>query len=147
VFAKDGRYFLGSTHFAQTYRDDPPRYRYRCGVLLDMIGDADLQIYHERNSMQTEETRALVRRVWSTARRLGVHEFVARQKHAVRDDHLPLNYIAEIPTIDIIDFDYPPWHTREDTPEKCSPLSLAKVGWVVREWLREELGAKAKDGS
>jgi hypothetical protein len=64
-----------------------------------------------------------------------VREFIAKKQHEVQDDHLALHNIARIPTCDIIDFDYPPWHTRGDTPEQCSALSLAKVGWVLREWL------------
>ncbi len=54
-----------------------------------------------------------------------------------------LHNVGEIPTIDLIDFDYPPWHTMGDTPDKCSALSLAKVGWVVHEWLKAvELAAE-----
>ena len=45
---------------------------------------------------------------------------------------------------DVIDFDYPPWHTQGDTPDRCSAASLAKVGWVIREWLKEE-GRRMKD--
>lgn len=135
VFSRRDRYFLGSEYFARQYVENPPPYRYRYGVLLDMIGDADLQLYQERNSMWWKETRVLVEDIWATARRLGVREFIPRKKHEVNDDHVPLNNIAKIPTCDIIDFDYPAWHTQADTPRQCSALSLAKVGWVVREWL------------
>ncbi len=134
IFHPDGPYFLGSKHFAERYVADRPAHRYRWGVLLDMVGDADLQIYQERNSMLAD-TRPLVEEIWATARRLGVREFIARKKHEVRDDHLMLHNVGGIPACDIIDFDYPAWHTRADTPEQCSALSLAKVGWVVREWL------------
>jgi Zn-dependent M28 family amino/carboxypeptidase len=136
IFRTTDRYFLGSEFFARTYAKDPPPYRYRYGVLLDMIGDADLQIYQERNSVSWRDTRPLVDQVWATARRLGVREFIARKGYAVRDDHLPLHNIGKIPCIDVIDFDYPPWHTQGDTIERCSALSLAKVGWVIREWLK-----------
>ncbi len=135
IFRQNDRYFVGSEYFARQYIAEPPPYRYRWGVLVDMIGDADLQIYQERYSMSWPQTRQLVEQIWSTARRLGVREFIPRPKHAVRDDHIPLNLIAGIPTCNIIDFDYPPWHTEADTPDKCSPLSLAKVGWVLWEWL------------
>ncbi len=135
------RYFLGSTHFARTYIADPPAHRYGYGVLLDMVGDQDLQIYQERNSLRY--ARSLVRDIWDVADDLGVNEFKPRSRHEVRDDHLPLNQIAKIPSCDLIDFDYPRpgarqsyWHTEEDTPDKCSPLSLAKVGWVLHEWLQ-----------
>jgi hypothetical protein len=129
-------YFLGSNWFARQYNRRPPPYRYRWGVLLDMVGDADLQIYQEQQSVAWRDTRPLVNDLWATAGRLGVDEFVPRAKHVVRDDHLALRNIAKIPTCDIIDFDYPAWHTTADTPRRCSGSSLAKVGWVVYEWLK-----------
>jgi glutaminyl-peptide cyclotransferase len=136
-------YFLGSTYFARDYAAQPPGHRYRWGVLLDMVGDAHLEIYQERNSVRWRDTRPLVDDIWATARRLGVTEFVPRVRHEVRDDHIVLHDLGGIPTCDIIDFDYPRigvartyWHTEADTPDKCSALSLAKVGWVVHEWLK-----------
>ena len=85
--------------------------------------------------------------IWRTAHRLGVREFIARPGHKVRDDHLQLHNVAGIPSCNIIDFDYPRpgfrrsrnsyWHTTLDTPDKCAPLSLAKVGWVVLEWVKQ----------
>lgn len=131
------RFFLGSEYFAEDYRQNPPAHTYRWGVLLDMVGDKDLQLHPEKNSFTWPDTRPLVNDIWSTAKRLGVSEFVARSRHLVNDDHLALRNIAGIPTCDMIDFDYPYWHTVEDTPDKCSPESLAKVGWVVLEWLRQ----------
>lgn len=136
-------YFLGSQHFARQYVVEPPDHRYVWGVLLDMVGDAQLQIYREVNSLRTPAQRELVRQIWQVAAGLGVREFIPTTRHEVRDDHLPLNEIAKIPTIDIIDFDYPTprgasyWHTTQDVPEKCSPLSLAKVGWVLQTWLTQ----------
>lgn len=136
-------YFLGSQHFAREYAAQPPAHRYVWGVLLDMVGDAQLQIYREVNSLRTPAQRELVRQIWQVAAELGVREFIPATRHEVRDDHLPLNEIAKIPTIDIIDFDYPAprgasyWHTTQDVPEKCSALSLAKVGWVLRQWLTQ----------
>ncbi len=135
VFDERGRYFLGSEYFSRDYRSKVKDFKYRWAVLLDMIGDADLQIYYERNTMAWRDSRPLVQEIWSTAKRLGVTEFVARSEHRIRDDHLPLHNTARIPSCDIIDFDYPYWHTVEDTPDRCSALSLAKVGWVIREWL------------
>ena len=136
IFSEDGRFFLGSEYFARHYAEDRPAYRYRWGVLLDMVGDADLQIYQERNSVWWRDTRPLVEQIWATARRLGVREFIAEKKYEVSDDHVKLHNLGGIPACDIIDFDYPVWHTQDDTPERCSALSLAKVGWVVREWLK-----------
>jgi hypothetical protein len=129
-------FFLGSRYFAEQYVQNPPSYRYRWAVLLDMVGDADLQIYQERNSARWADTRPLVNDIWATAARLGVQEFIAKPKHEMEDDHLMLHEIGHIPCIDIIDFDYPAWHTQGDVPERCSALSLAKVGWVIEEWLK-----------
>lgn len=131
-------YFLGSEWFAKQYVAEPPTYRYRWGVLLDMIGDTDLQIFQEKNSVAWADTRPLVNDIWKTADRLGVKEFIPRPRHQVNDDHIKLRNIGKIPTCDLIDFDYPHWHTARDTPNKCSALSLAKVGWVLEEWLKEQ---------
>ncbi len=136
MFTPKGRFFLGSEYFARQYVNKPPKYRYRWGVLLDMISDKDLQLYQEQNSWQWDDTRPLVKTIWATAAQLGVREFIARPKHYVEDDHFMLHNIGKIACIDVIDFDYPPWHTRADTPEQCSALSLAKVGWVISQWLK-----------
>jgi len=66
-----------------------------------------------------------------------VTEFIPQPGYAVYDDHVPLLQRG-IPCIDIIDFDYPPWHTLADTPDKCSPASLEKVGRVVLQVLYSE---------
>lgn len=143
VFDDTHPYFLGSDYFSRSYISQRPAYRYRKAVVLDMIGDADLDIFQERNSASWRDTRPLVRDLWQTADRLGVQEFIARKKHDVRDDHIKLHDVAKIPACNVIDFDYPYWHTTGDTPDKCSALSLAKVGWVVLEWLKQE-AAKAQ---
>lgn len=129
-------FFLGSEHFARLYRSEPPQHRYHWGVLLDMVGGRDLKLFQEINSTNWPDTRPLVNDIWQTAARLRVKEFVARPKHEVRDDHIALHDIAGIPTCDIIDFDFPFWHTQQDVPERCSAKSLAKVGWVLHEWLK-----------
>jgi hypothetical protein len=133
-------YFLGSTWFAEQYARQTPEHKYRWGVVLDMVGDADLQIYQEQQSVTWRDTRPLVKQIWSTADRLGVDEFVPRARWLVLDDHVPLRNIAKIPTCNVIDApqDYPAWHTTMDTPQRCSPASLAKVGWVVFEWLKSQ---------
>ena len=141
VYREGDPYFLGSEHFAREYVANPPPHKYKCGVLVDMIADAQLAIFREVNSMRTLPTRQLTNDIWGVARDLGVREFIAVTRYEVRDDHLALNNIARIPTIDIIDFEYPRsrgpnyWHTTQDIPENCSPLSLAKVGWVLKTWL------------
>jgi len=138
LFRPDGKFFLGSEHFARRYVKDRPPYRYLWAVLLDMIGDADLQLYQEVYSTRWRDSRPLVDGLWRTARRLGVREFIAQPKYEVMDDHLALHDIAGIPACNVIDFDYPAWHTQADRPERCSALSLAKVGWVLLEWLKQQ---------
>lgn len=142
-------FFLGSIFFAQQYRISPPEVPYEAGILLDMVGDRELQLLYERNSLRY--ARTLTRSIWRTAGRLGVRAFVPRTRmQEIRDDHLPLNQIAGIPTTDLIDFDYPRpgfrapqyWHTTKDTPENCSGTSLAAVTWVVHEWLLEQSASR-----
>jgi hypothetical protein len=132
------KYFWGSNWFAQQYVRNPPPHKYRWGVLLDMVGDSDLQLFQEQQSASWRDTRPLVKEIWATAARLGVKEFIPRAKFRVQDDHVPLRNVGKIPTCDIIDFDYPFWHTTRDTPAQCAPSSLAKVGWVVYEWMRQQ---------
>jgi len=99
-------------------------------VILDMIGDADLQIYLERNSDQ-----ALAAEIWAMAAELGYADtFINEPKFTILDDHTPF-LAREIPAVDIIDFDYPYWHTRQDTLDKISAESLGIVGEVVLAWL------------
>jgi glutaminyl-peptide cyclotransferase len=136
-------FFVGSTYFATAYANAPTNQRYRCGILLDMVGDEDLQIYYEEYSFKFAP--ALAEEVWSVAKKLRIKEFVPKIQHEVRDDHLPLNEIAKIPVIDIIDFEYPRgprnktyWHTMADTPDKCSGASLIKVGKVLLEWIKQQ---------
>lgn len=136
VYDERGEYLLGSTHFARELVAHPPSYTYRWAVLLDMVGDADLQIYQEQNCSRWRETRPLLDKLWGTAKRLGVREFIARPRYEIKDDHLPLHDIAGIAACDVIDFNYPAWHTEGDVPSACSAVSLAKVGWVLDEWLR-----------
>ncbi|MDH3717326.1 MAG: M28 family peptidase [Planctomycetota bacterium] len=143
---KKQRYFIGSEYFARDYVANRPSFQYRKAAVLDMIGDRELQIYQDRNSVWWRDTRPVTQEIWDVAKRLGVREFIARthprMKQPIRDDHLMLHDVGKIPTCEIIDFDYPKfpvnryWHTDQDTPDKCSGTSLAKVGWVMLEWLK-----------
>jgi glutaminyl-peptide cyclotransferase len=140
VYHEREEYFQGSSYFARNYRFQKHDYTYKWGVLLDMVGDADLRIPQERHSVSWAAVRPLVADIWATAKRLGVKEFVPEVGREVLDDHVPLYEVGKIPVCDIIDFDYGPnhayWHTEQDIPENCSALSLAKVGWVMTEWLK-----------
>ncbi len=134
-------YFLGSTYFARQYaaaRRAGEGPVYRAGVILDMVADRDLEIRQEFNSLSWPETRPVVESIWAVADREGVRQFVPRPGKEILDDHVPLRNIGRIPTCDIIEHDYPAWHTTRDTPDQCSAESLEAVGRVVLAWLREQ---------
>jgi len=139
VVAPRDPYFLGSTHFARQYvagrQDGTVRHQYRGAVIVDMVADRDLEIWQEQQSVSWPETRPLVEAIWAVAARRNVRQFVPRPKYSVEDDHVPLRTIARIPACDIIDFDYPHWHTMQDTPKQCAPEALEAVGGVLLEWL------------
>jgi glutaminyl-peptide cyclotransferase len=136
VVAPRDPYFLGSIHFARKYVSEPPDHRYRCGVVLDMVADENLLLPQERHGLSWPESRWVVDSIWAAAAELGVREFVPRPGPTVDDDHVPLRNIGRIPMCDVIDFDYPHWHTTRDTPEHCSAESLEAVGRVMLHWLR-----------
>ncbi len=123
-------YLLGTRQFA---RSMPPGYAPRFAILLDMVGDTFLELPKEQNSIQYAPD--IVELVWTTARNLGVRQFVDATGEAIIDDHLPLNDVG-IKAIDIIDFNYPDqsnryWHSHDDTPDHCSAESLEAVGSVI----------------
>ncbi len=129
-------YFLGARYFARNLGKYRPYY----GILLDMVGDANLFLPVEYNSAKSAPW--VVNKVWDTAARLGYTVFEKRIGPAVSDDHIPM-IEAGIPFINIIDFAYPDqshayWHTMQDTPDKCSPQSLKTVGQVLLHVLYEE---------
>ncbi len=129
-------YFLGSKAFGRAYAADRKagkrKDRYVAGIVLDMVGDRDLSIAPEVYSLRLQPK--LVREVFGIAARLKEPAFRDGDGPEVRDDHIPLN-AAGIPTIDLIDFDYPHWHQAGDVPEQCSGDSLAQVGRVLTSWL------------
>ena len=101
-------------------------------IVIDMIGDADLNVYREKNS-DAELTDAL----FSLANRLGLSkQFINEEKYAMYDDHIP--FIEQgIPAADLIDFDYPWWHTLNDTADKLSEGSLQTVYRLLYAYLTE----------
>ena len=116
---------VGATYMAEHLTIRP-----EAVIVVDMVGDADQQLYWERNS-----DRALMEQLWGLAAELGYDEqFIPRYKWAMTDDHTPFLQRG-IPAVDIIDFDYPYWHTVQDTCDKVSPESLERVGRVLEEWL------------
>ena len=119
-------WIIGSRAFVQNLTERPDRV-----VILDMIGDSDLQIYRERGS-----NPSLTDAIWNTAAQLGYQDtFVNEEKYSILDDHIPF-IEAGIPAVDIIDFDYPYWHTLEDTTDKVSSHSLEIIGLTITAWLQ-----------
>jgi len=118
-------WLLGSRAFVASLTIRP-----REAVVLDMVGDANLNIYMECNS-----NIALSQAIWAQAAALGyAKQFIPHAKYCMLDDHTPFLQ-AGIPAVDIIDFDYPYWHTAADTADKVSAQSLQTVGRTVLAWL------------
>jgi glutaminyl-peptide cyclotransferase len=132
-FGREGdldEYLLGSRVHARQLAWPRPA----AGLLLDMICKHELRIPVEAFSWQ--RAPQVVRIVWDEARRLGYgHLFVPEMGPAIMDDHLPLLDVG-VPMINLIDFDFPEWHTTADTPAICDPTSLEAVGRVVESVLR-----------
>jgi len=126
-YGKEGdpdQYLLGSRYFTQTIG----AYRPRAMILLDMVGDADLRIPMEEYS-RTRSPR-LTDLVFAIADSLRAPGFVRADGPGVFDDHVPFLALG-IPAVDLIDFDYPAWHTTADLPDQCSAASLESVANVV----------------
>ena len=135
--------FLGSKAFAEKWREvmkPVPGFReFEYGILLDMVGDRDLLFRKESYSMQ--RAPEIVNKIWTAADELGYGKYFSDAKpglgQMIQDDHLPL-LTAGIKCVDVIDFDYPYWHTLEDTPDKCSAASLQVIGDVIRRVVYSE---------
>jgi Zn-dependent M28 family amino/carboxypeptidase len=123
----------GSQHLVQKLSSEGELSRIQAMILVDMIGDADLDIHRESNS-----TPWLSDLVFAAAHRLGYGKYFLNSREAIQDDHIPF-VNAGVAAVDLIDFNYGPnnayWHTAQDTPEHCSPISLTIVGRVVLETL------------
>ena len=127
--ATDGLY--GSRYFAEKLQESKSQNGYRGGILWDMIGDRDLTI-----TLPPDSPIELARGIFAAADALRVRSHFTYFDSAILDDHSPLNAIG-IPMIDLIDFDYPPWHTAGDTMDKLSAESLQTVGAVTAYYLAE----------
>lgn len=118
---------IGSRFFVNQLEFDPESV-----IIIDMIGDSDLQLFKELNS-----DKNLTDQVWKIAEKLNYGDFfINQEKYALIDDHLP--FVEKgISACLIIDFDYPYWHTREDTLDKVSSQSLQIVGEVLLGWINQ----------
>ncbi len=121
--ATDGLY--GSRFYAQNLRETGRRKAFEAALVLDMVGDKNLTI-----TLPPDSPPALAKTIFAAADALGTRRHFSFSKHPILDDHVPIQQ-AGIPAIDIIDFDYVPWHTADDTMEQLSPASLQIVGQVT----------------
>ena len=120
---------IGTTRFCEVLPSPIPMY----AICLDMVADKDPSFPIETFSwIQAPE---LVREIWTLANELGYTEFKNNIVSPIYDDHRALTLNSGIPAIDIIDFDYPYWHTLDDTPENCSASTLKIIGNVMCEFI------------
>lgn len=127
-------YAMGSEYFSKNLPIKKPN----SAIIVDMVGDKYLKIPIERFSFQVNPE--MVKEIWNLADDLGLSAFEYRVGYEIYDDHVPLWENAQIPAIDIIDFDYPNlfynhWHTQNDVPENCSPQSLQQVGTLLLNYI------------
>lgn len=127
-------YCKGSIHYAASpllkTKGKNPTYV----IILDMIADKDLNIHPERNSML--HASALMKLIWTAAREKKVDAFKVGIKYSITDDHSAFNRIG-IPSVLLIDFDYPYWHTQKDTMDKVDAKSIDLVGGVMLDVIRK----------
>jgi hypothetical protein len=117
-------WIVGSSFFAENLTQN-----LEAVVIVDMVGDRDLQLFIEKNSDPD-----LVQELWGLANQLGYQAFINTPKYSIIDDHFPFLRIG-VPAVDIIDFEYPHWHTIDDTVDKVSAYSLEQVGRTLEHWL------------
>ena len=124
--ATDGLY--GSRYFARQLQKEGAK-QFRGGLLFDMVGDRSLGI-----TLPNDSPADMARDIFAAAEALKLRNYFTYLGRELIDDHAPLNAIG-IPTLDIIDFDFPWWHTADDTMDKISAQSLQTVGSVALYYL------------
>jgi len=115
----------GSRHYVATAKQKGTLTGIKANVLVDMIADRNLNIRRESNS-----TPWLTDAIWDAAKRLKLDNVFLPAATPIEDDHIPF-LKAGVPSVDIIDLDYPAWHTARDTLDAVSARSLQLVGDVV----------------
>ena len=129
---RDGLY--GSRYYASHLRESGRNTQFKFGILWDMIGDKDLTV-----TLPLDSPKELTQGVLGSADALQARQFFRIFDRPMLDDHVPLNQIAKIPTLDVIDFEYNAWHTADDTLEQLSPASLQTIGAVTLHYLSSTL--------
>jgi glutaminyl-peptide cyclotransferase len=132
-FGGGDKYFFGSEHFATTYMKTKAtrKFKYEAGALMDLCHAKDCVLKVEQHSY--ESAPKVCEQIWGVAAAIGAKSFKYVPGPDVLDDHIALNK-ADIPTADLIDFDYPHWHKLTDTPDKISGDQLAEVAKVLATW-------------
>ena len=115
----------GSKYYVNAARRSGALATIKAMILVDMIGDKNLNIKRE-----TKSTAWLTDVIWAAAKRVGHGNYFLSASEEISDDHLPF-LDAGIPAVDIIDFDYPAWHTPDDTLQNVAARSLQIVGDVL----------------
>lgn len=115
----------GSQHYVDAARASGGLATVKANLLVDMIADRDLRIRRDENS-----TPWLNDAIWAAARQLKQTSHFLDETTQIEDDHLPFIY-AGVPSVDIIDLDYPAWHTANDTMDAVDAAGLQVVGDVV----------------
>lgn len=122
---EDYNWIEGSNYFVSNLEEKPDAV-----IIVDMVGDVDLNLYKELNS-----TKILTNEIWNTAASLGYQTtFIPLEKHSILDDHIPFLNVG-IEAAVIIDMEYDYWHTTSDTVDKTSKKSLKIVGETLYNWL------------
>jgi hypothetical protein len=120
---------VGAEQYAKALEEEPVFV-----IVVDMVGDQDQRLYWEGNS-----DPGLNKELWQVAHDLGyVEQFIPQVRWQITDDHIPFidrGWTA----IDVIDFEYPYWHTTQDTADKVSAESLARIGTVLEVFLEQRL--------
>lgn len=119
-------------------------YSPRFGILLDMVGAKDAMFYHEGYSMQYAPQ--VVEKVWKAASALGHgNRFVYENGGTITDDHVYVNQLTAIPTIDIIQYDPASntsfgtyWHTHKDNMSIIDKNTLSAVGQTLMQVIYSE---------
>lgn len=128
----DGLY--GSRYYARALRESGRFQQFTGAIIWDMIGDKNLTV-----TLPLDSPRDMMQGLFASAEALSVRDAFRLFDRPLLDDHVPLQQIARIPSLDIIDFDYAPWHTADDTLSQISSQSLQTIGAVTLHYLKQRL--------
>ncbi len=143
AISSDNSWCLGSQYWAEN--PHVKGYKAKFGILLDMVGAKDATFY--RDAVSKRYASNVIEKVWSTARQLGYGKFfISADGGYIMDDHVPVNQVTRIPSIDILDYKisdthdgfFPHWHTINDTMDNIDKETLKAVGQTVLEVIYKE---------